>query len=137
MNISRHSYIAGAVLALGAVIYVLFREPVVFTSPIVPKHTIPLPLISLPDNVLYNILKYQVPDALWCTALLIYSSNIGNRLLKIIAIIMPVAMEVGQSIGIIPGTFDIIDMAVYLFLIIIFLLKWKNSESKSLCLDNV
>lgn len=129
MNAHRHYFIATLLIIAGALVYVLFREPVFFTHAFVDESA--LPVISLPDNVWNYALRYLLPDALWCSALLIYAETIQNSVVKWIAVSIPFVMELAQMSECVPGTFDIVDLTIYIILTIIFLLKWK--KSKSLC----
>ncbi len=101
--------------AVGAAIYVLFREPVIFT-----RHLIGAPLINLPDCALRSFILYHAADALWCLALLIYADTFTSRWLKVLAAAMPFMMETAQLFGAVPGTFDVLDMATYAAISIIF-----------------
>lgn len=115
----------------GAIVYLLFREPVIFTTPFlnVADH---LPLIPLPDNILSYALRFILPDGLWCVALMVYASSLDSRTLRFIASVLPISMELGQFWGLVPGTFDIADLIVYSLIAFIFILQWKNSKSISL-----
>lgn len=76
---------------------------------------------------------YTLPDMLWYASLLLLqttSAPTGSRLSRLIltiSVMLPFIWEGGQSLGIIAGTFDIIDCAGYLLtLIIIFSCKRKK-----------
>lgn len=127
MNAHRHYFIAILLVILGALIYILFREPVIFTLPFMGGNDTQ-PVISLPDNVWSYTLRYLLPDALWCTALLTYASTIQSRVVKWIALVIPTVMELAQLSPGVYGTFDIVDLTIYIILTIIFLLKWKKSK---------
>lgn len=129
MNRWRHLIFSGLLITIGAIIYILFRESVIFTLPFTGNPE-SLPLVALPDNILTDILRYQLPDGLWCCAVLMYASTIESRMLRLIAAVMPVGMEFGQLAGFMPGTFDIADLIVYTVITIIFLLKWKRKNSE-------
>ncbi len=130
MNAHRHYFNAAGLLAIGAIIYVLFREPVIFTELI---HVSPenQPLVPLPDTLWSYALKYVVPDAVWCLALLTFASSMHSRCLKAVAVVIAPGMELGQLAGIIPGTFDIVDLTVYIIITLIFLIKWKRTNTAS------
>ncbi|MDE5799483.1 MAG: hypothetical protein K2H74_00495 [Paramuribaculum sp.] len=130
--IAKHKIFWIALLMIaGAIVYILFRVPVIFTMPF-QNIADQLPLISLPDNTLTYALRFIIPDVLWCVALLIYASVLQSSILRYIALAMPVGMELGQYFGFIPGTFDIADLTAYLLITFIFILKWKKSKSISL-----
>lgn len=132
MNAHRHIYHAGMFMVIGGIIYILFREPVLFTIPLLGSSTMQ-PLVSLPDNLWSNTLRFVVPDALWCAALLTYASTISSKFLRLIAVFLAPVLEFGQLVRLIPGTFDIIDITVYTLIIIIFILKWKSTKTNSQC----
>lgn len=136
MTTYRHFYLSAVLLAIGILIYILFRQPVIFTDLLLDTHR-QQPLIPLTENIWTYMLRYIAPDALWCTALLTYATSISNKMLKAVAVIMAPAMELCQLCGLIPGTFDIADLIAYILITIIFLLKWKNSNSDSQCLATV
>ena len=122
-------------LLLGACIYLFFRQDVIFISWIEPDilNQIRIKLLENRNNYFIYVLLYCVPDALWYAALLIlqipfYRLGRLNKVLVHISIILPFAMEVLQYIGLIPGTFDWLDIFTYcLTFIIITLCKRKHS----------
>lgn len=134
MIIHRH-FFAIFLLLIGATIYIIFREPVLFTQPLLDTFG-KTPFVKLDSSVLNNIIRFHLPDALWCTALLLYVPTFGNKFFKIIAVLMSPIMELGQLIGFIPGTFDIFDLITYTTITIIFLIVWKkrNQESQYLAI---
>lgn len=127
MNVHRHLFIALLMIVVGGLVYLLFREPVYFTRLFISDPDI-LPLIKLPDNAWSYILRYFLPDALWCTALLTYAATVKNRWMRLGAISMPVAMEIAQMLPFVPGTFDIIDLTIYIILTIIYTIKMKKTK---------
>lgn len=114
---------------MGACLYLLFREPVIFTKPLLEG--INLPIIPLKDTFIGNVLRYLLPDALWCGALLSYATTIRETWLKLIFAMLPLMLEFGQLFHIVPGTFDIADIITYTLITTIFLIIWKNLKSKS------
>lgn len=123
------SYISSAcLLILGCGIYIAFREPVVFTLPLI-RIGLKVPIFTLQHNCWCDFLRYTLPDFLWDTAILIYSLTIKNKIIRILAIILAPLYEICQFIGIIKGTFDFNDLFVYLLLTLIFLIRWKKTES--------
>lgn len=122
-------------LLLGACIYVLFREPVIFTEPL--KHLgIHPPIISLTNGLWSYILKFVLPDALWVTALLLYASSLKLRAIRILALLMAPLFEVGQFFGLVEGYFDFIDLIVYIIITTFFILQWKRKEKSLQRLPN-
>lgn len=101
------------ILALGAFIYVLFREEVIFTD-FLTIYFGKFPLIVLPENDLSNLIKYNLPDALWCLSLIVYTTTISNKFLIAICLFIPPLMELAQLVGVIPGTFDFYDLFIYI-----------------------
>lgn len=122
-------YIATSIVMLvfGATIYILFREPVIFTEPLT-RHGISLPIIPLAPGSGSYILKFLLPDALWLVALLLYSSTIKFSALRVVAILIAPIMEICQLLGLIWGTFDFIDIIVYIIITLIFIKQWKRKE---------
>ena len=98
--------------------YLLFREPVYFTRLFISDPNI-LPLIKLPDNAWSYALRFLLPDALWCVALLAYAVTIKNVLMRLCAVLMPISMEMAQLLSFVPGTFDVFDLSIYIVLTII------------------
>lgn len=127
---TKNRYIITSVLMilLGASIYVLFREPVIFTEPL-SRHGIHLPVIHLASGFGSYIIKFLLPDALWLVALLLYASTLKYPVLRGAAILMAPFMEIGQSLGLIEGTFDLMDLTVYIIITLIFIKQWKRKES--------
>lgn len=118
-------------LFLGSMIYILFREPVIFTKPLLFLFD-SLPLISLPDKLICNVIKYYLPDILWCLAVTLYSLNAPNLFSRIATILLPIIMEISQLYDIIPGTFDLIDITIYITIATITLL-WKIRNQRKQC----
>lgn len=113
-------------LIAGAVIYVLFREPVYFTESL--DEILHLPVIKLKDGIVTTILLYYVPDALWCLALMLYATVSQSQWFRTVALICPAILEVLQLSEHIPGTFDPIDLSIYLIISIIFFSLWKKED---------
>lgn len=127
-------FIAITLLSIGGIIYISFREKVIFTSWLNDILPFKLPnynhLISYNNTFISGIL-YSLPDALWYGALLLvesllHSNTILSKLLTIATIALPFILELLQMWFIIPGTFDWIDIILYILTLIIFLLCTKN-----------
>lgn len=123
MNVHRHFFIALLLIIAGTVIYIFFREPVYFTRPFISE-----PLFSLPDNAWSYVLRYLLPDAFWCAALLTYAATIQNQLVRMVAMLLPATMEMAQMSPYVPGTFDMLDLTIYIILTIIFMRKMKKTK---------
>lgn len=134
MTAHRYFCLVGVFLTIGACIYILFREPVIFTSFLFDRVK-DLPLITLPDNIWSYGLRYVLPDALWCAALLSYASTMESHLMRCVAVMIASALEFGQLMGIIPGTFNLNDLTVYTLITLLFILIWKKrKKTRSQCL---
>ncbi len=117
-------------LLLGTGIYFTFRTPIrVFEMLGITQCQI----VILESKNLYNyFLVYCLPDALWYMSLLLLQTfflagkGLLNRLLIIIAIILPFLLEIFQYFEIISGTFDWYDILTYCLTLIFYLLCLKN-----------
>lgn len=123
-----NSYIIMSVffLMLGACLYIIFRNPVIFTEPLV--RYMDIPLIPLTSGFWSDLLRFTIPDALWNMSLLTYFSTIKKTLVRVVALLMAPLYEIGQLFGLFWGTFDYIDFIVYLIINIIFITKWIRKE---------
>ncbi len=86
--------------------------------------------ISLPEWVIYNL-----PDALWATAYILVTDTIFRRgrdnTRLIAASIIPIIgilSELTQAAGIIPGTYDFLDIAAYMVPYTIFAIIIKTTK---------
>ncbi|MDR0228198.1 MAG: hypothetical protein LBI72_03950 [Flavobacteriaceae bacterium] len=84
-----------------------------------------------------NWVKFSLPDALWLFSfnyilLVLWDFNINKHSIfwLLLASIIGVFSEIGQLIGIVPGTFDIVDLALLLIAALIPFLLVKNVKSK-------
>ncbi len=120
-------------LLAGSSIYILFRQDAIFLSG-VDSQLLEMIHIRIPDSnncfLLYWFM-YCLPDGLWYAALLLMLSAFENdytsgiRLPFLLGIILPFFMECFQYLGIVSGTFDILDLITYLIILLLFIL-WKN-----------
>lgn len=117
-------------LVVGAMIYVFFREPVLFTFPIKELIGNNL-LIELHHSWWFDFLRYNIPDLLWCVALINYSHYAPTLFLKYTSLSLPLVMEISQISTYVPGTFDIIDLTIYIILITSYLMIWNTKKSKA------
>ena len=139
-------------IVIGGLIYILFRsdkllmfhwfktiglgQPVKFLRNI----------DSIKNNIIPNWIKYSLPDGLWVFSyvslmLLIWDNKISKPTGVWIFIVPVIAImsEFGQLFKLVPGTFDLIDLAVYLFstLLPIVLFKYIFIELKTIPYDNI
>lgn len=120
---------AFALLLVGAIIYLLFRQDAIFVSWI-DANILQRLRIEMPDyynGIFTYVLLYCLPDALWYAALLVLQKpfvryGLLNKVLFYICVILPFAMEMMQYFGLIPGTFDWFDILTYFTTLIILLL---------------
>lgn len=132
----KYIFISLFLLILGSAIYVFFREPVIFTSPL-QNLGIKVPLFTLSSGFWGDFVKFTIPDVLWDTALLFYASGCSLWILKVMALLIAPLYEIGQLLRFLPGTFDSYELIVYLIINIIFLAKWIKKEKDSSRLPNV
>lgn len=123
-------FISTFFLIVGTGIYFVFRSPIrifeilgIVQDQIIRLNT---------QNIFAYFLIYCLPDALWyMSLLLLQTSFLGgkrflNRLLIIIAIVLPFLLEIFQHFEIISGTFDWYDILTYCLTLIFYLLCLKK-----------
>lgn len=123
-------------LFVGLAIYVLFRTPIYALSWMDPELIGKLSLnidFSVNKSIVYFI-KYCLPDMLWYYSLLMSqtfflkdNASRENILLFYFAASAPFVMEILQFIEIVPGTFDVADILVYIFTLITFKLCQRKN----------
>lgn len=126
--------IASVLLLLGGMIYILFREEVIFTSWLTALIPIDLPLCgNLIDQSTFAgyIILFALADSLWYAALLLFdlllrSDAWYSRVMTLMAMAFPFIYELLQLCHIMPGTFDWIDILFYLLTLITYLLCLRN-----------
>ena len=111
----------------GALIYCLLREEVIFTK-LLNLFSFNVSTIQLPDNPVLDFIRYNLPDALWAIALMLTAKNFSGTL-RAIALATPAILELLQLTPLIKGTFDIIDLVIYLIISTIFIILWKKEAS--------
>lgn len=123
--------LAFIMLVLGSLIYIFFREEVIFTSWITNRVDIPNygHLIN-GDTIIGHIFLYSLADALWYGALLfmdllLRSDTPYSRAITYLTMALPFIWEFSQLLDILPGTFDWTDILIYLLTLIIFTL-WSR-----------
>ncbi|MDE6452773.1 MAG: hypothetical protein K2L27_01060 [Muribaculaceae bacterium] len=116
---------AAAMLLLGASLYVLFRPDAVFLMPFSAWLPEPLPA---GEGVVARVLRCNAADALWYAALLALmpAGSPPRGILVRCAVALPFVHEGCQGVGIVPGTFDIMDLVAYISALSIYTLLWKK-----------
>lgn len=119
-----------ALLIIGAGVYFIFRTPIrIFEMLGITQYQI---VVLETQNPFNYFLVYCLPDALWYMSLLLLQTyflvgkRLLNRLLIIIAIILPFLLEIFQYFEIISGTFDWYDILTYCLTLIFYLLCLKK-----------
>ena len=104
-------------LFIGCLIYVLFRTDTLLYNKIFGNFFSP---IGSPKTFLQKIIIFSLPDGLWAmsyTMLIFHLRNDKTFKTLIWSILIPVIgilSEIGQLYYLIPGTFDIIDLIMYI-----------------------
>lgn len=122
--------LAFIMLVLGGCIYLFFRKEVIFTSwiPDVWLHAMPNYCDKIDSNsLLGRIFLYSLPDGLWYGSLLLVdlllrSNTSYSRVITLLTISLPFIFELLQLCHIMRGTFDWIDITIYLLTLYTFLL---------------
>ena len=114
-----------ALLIIGAGVYFIFRTPIrVFEMLGITQYQI---VVLETQNSFNYFLVFCSSDALWYMSLLLLQTfflagkGFVNRLLIIIAIILPFLLEMFQYFNIMCGTFDWYDILTYCLTLILFL----------------
>ena len=105
-------------MACGAAIYPLFRDPDLLIWNIIPKpgfwEQLRIPVNV--ENAFISVLVYSGPDFLWCLSGICllrgmwYNDRKMQRLYLIPFYFIAAGYNAGQYFGLIPGTFDILDL---------------------------
>lgn len=136
--------VSGVILLLsGCVIYVLFRSK----SLNIYQWCCALGLTGLIDNYrgvvhdwnVSDVVKYSLPDGIYCAAYILIVDAIWHReygIQKYIVIslvpIVAIGCEVLQGLNLIRGTFDVLDLVCYALppLVYVCIIKYKNNNKK-------
>ncbi len=110
-------------LIAGTLIYVLFRKDVVF-----------LDLLNLQSDNSINLgsffgarfFLYNLSDAFWAIALMLFASSQNSRSVRIYALLIPICLEIAQYFKAIPGYFDFLDLLIYFVISLTFYIIWKQ-----------
>lgn len=106
-------------LLIGSMIYILFRSESLLYNRLIGTVFHP---IATPESVLEQIIVYSLPDGLWAmsyTMLILTIRKKRDRTTLLWSMIIPIigfCSEIAQFYFIIPGTFDIFDLVMYLCL---------------------
>ena len=104
-------------LFIGCLIYVLFRTDTLLYNKLLGNFFTP---IGSPKTFLQKIIIFSLPDGLWAmsyTMLIFHLRNDKTFKTLIWSILIPVIgilSEIGQLYYLIPGTFDIIELIMYI-----------------------
>lgn len=119
--------ISALLLLAGALIYATCRQEVLFLMPISPEllAKIKIEVDYANCGLITSWAIFCLPDALWYAALLIFQLGLCDgglmaKLLLILSIASPFILETMQWFGVMPGTFDWLDVLTYLLTLIIF-----------------
>lgn len=127
---------AGLMIIVGAIIYIISRNDIIFLDWI--PHTIieKMRHYSLTNTSFSGyFIIYCLPDGLWYGALLVYQSSFlskskASRGIYLTSIILPFILELLQIYKDVPGTFDPLDLLVYFLTLTIFILFSNNRHVK-------
>ncbi len=104
-------------LFIGCLIYVLFRTDTLLYNKLLGNFFTP---IGSPKTFLQKIIIFSIPDGLWAmsyTMLIFHLRNDKTFKTLIWSILIPligIVSEMGQLYYLFPGTFDIIDLIMYI-----------------------
>ena len=139
---SKKSFICSLPLLMsGGMIYVLFRSRQTLLLKIADATPLSRPLTDIRGAVATwqpsEWVVYSLPGALWAGAYILFihslmhSVNASTRWRWASVIpLMGVLSELGQAFGIVPGTFDLLDLAGYLLPLVIYSLYVKSIIQK-------
>ncbi len=112
-------------LLLGAMIYLLFRENIIFINLLKLNHV--CHRHSLDESAFAYWFIYCFPDALWYISLILFQVVLSRycesrcHVVWGITLALPFLLEFLQYLGIMQGTFDWWDVMTYLVIIILLL----------------
>ena len=104
-------------LFIGCLIYVLFRTDTLLYNKLLGNL---FTQIASPNTFLQRIILFSLPDGLWAMSytMLIFhlrkDKTVRTLIWSIIIPIVGILSEIGQLYYLIPGTFDIIDLIMYI-----------------------
>lgn len=119
--------VAFCLLLTGLTIYLLFRPYSLFSGALANF----LPTFHLSQD--WYWVSGSLPDGLWYAALLclqkplVFRKRVGTAEgITIVALLVPFMHEGLQKLGVVAGTFCMIDVMTYIIVLFIFLLKWNK-----------
>jgi len=129
-------FIALLLLIVGAGIYATCRQNVAFLAPLHGTkflEGIKIDVHYRSGNIFAYFLLFCLPDVLWYIALLLvqlpfYHRSRMNKMLFYAAATLPFLFEFLKYIHVITGTVDRIDIVLYLFTFLFFLIVWKRKQ---------
>ena len=104
-------------LFIGCLIYVLFRTDTLLYNKLFGNFFSP---IGSPKTFLQKIIIFSLPDGLWAMSYTMIISHLRNDktfktlIWSILIPVIGILSEIGQLYYLIPGTFDIIDLIMYI-----------------------
>ena len=129
-------------LLLGGLVYISFRQDTLkmfswFDRVNLSEVISELRLFTLPlTDHLPNWFLYSLPDGLWLFSylsvlLVVWDNKISKQNIHWLLLVPAVAVfsEIGQLLGIVPGTFDIFDLLFYLGGTVLPILIFTNSKT--------
>lgn len=113
----------------GTIPYILFRQDVIFLNPI---REYLLCTFTFKHSWLSDFVVYNYPDGAWFLSLLLMQRYISTmKVFEFCAIIMALMLECGQYFKWIPGTFDLMDISIYITIFILYKLADSPTLIKS------
>ena len=108
-------------LISGLAVYWLLNPGIYFFYFFTPGYNHPL---ITADNFYLIFIKNHLADIIWCTAIFLIASVLLEKkypaIYPVLLILLPFTSEIFQQLSIIPGTFDWIDLLLYLMLFLLF-----------------
>lgn len=101
-------------IAVGASIYIGWRSPDLQVFHWI-ENLGAASLIVRPTTPIASWMLYSLPDGLWCLAFTNWMLLIWNRAVPWVwtGVILGVTTELGQLLGIVPGTYELLDIGFY------------------------
>lgn len=122
----KHIFYPLLCIIAGALNYILFRSDVAFLKPLRFKQD---SIIVLDKTSIFGqFLLYNLSDILWALAILLFVSMQQQRSIRICGLLLPPMMEIAQAFDTIPGTFDFVDLTIYITISILFCIQWKSKR---------
>lgn len=119
----------------GAIIYLIARHDIIFLRWIPASVINSFQEYNFDDKTAFGyIIVYCLPDGLWYGALLLLQSTLigksyASKVIYRISIALPFVWEILQIHNAVPGTFDPLDLCMYLVILFLFIsLIQKNHE---------